>query len=149
MDRMEPCTAAPSPQSGYQQQPLPYPAGALSAQLGQQGLGFDSAASFGRLAGLLRPSGLGGQDLCRSGTVLRHGVLGQRLDRTWPDRWLGPTAARLLRQTRPTQTALLPSTVQKCLSQSAGRISQTSPCGGRTKDNASLHLHGEANPLDG
>jgi hypothetical protein len=31
---MEPCTAPPSPQSGYQQQPLPYPAGALGAQLG-------------------------------------------------------------------------------------------------------------------
>src|SRR6516164_4474822 len=59
MDRMELCTAPPSPQSGYQQQPLPYPAGALGAQLGQQGLRFDSAASWGRLAGLLRPSGIG------------------------------------------------------------------------------------------
>src|SRR6516162_4384064 len=109
MDRMELCTAAPSPQSGYQQQPLPYPAGPLGAQLGQQGLGFDPAASFGRLAGLLRPSGVGGRNLCRSGTVLRHGILGQRLERTWPDRRLGPAATRLLRQTRPTQTPLLPA----------------------------------------
>src|SRR6516165_4505862 len=47
MDRMELCTAPPSPQSDYQQQPLPYPAGALGAQLGQQGLSADWQACYG------------------------------------------------------------------------------------------------------
>ena len=38
-----------------------------------------------------------GRNLRRCGSVLRYGLFGQRLERTGPDRRLGPASARLLR----------------------------------------------------
>src|SRR5208337_2211572 len=79
----------------------------------------------------------------------RDGLFGQRMERTGPDRRLGPPSARLLRETRPAQTPLLPPTVQKRPPQSPSRTSQASVGGGRTKGLATLHAHGQGNPLDG
>ena len=50
-----------------------------------------------RLADPLRPSGVGGRNLRRCCPVQRDGLFGQRLERTGPDRRLGPPSARLLR----------------------------------------------------
>src|SRR6202011_5750937 len=95
--------------------------------------GNGGVAASHRLADLLRSSGVGGRNLRRCCPVLRYGLLGQRLERTGPDRRLGPPSARLLRETRAAQTPLLPSAVQKRPPQSPGRTSQASVGGGRTK----------------
>src|ERR1700688_84322 len=71
------------------------------------------------------------------------------MERTGPDRRLGPPSARLLRQTRPAQTPLLRPAVQKRPPQSPGRTSQASLSGGRTKGLATLYADGQGNPFDG
>src|SRR5271165_4345055 len=149
MDRMECWTATGSRQGGGEQQPVPDPAGALRAQLGEQGAAPDPGSACHRLADPVRPSGVGGRDLRRCRPVQRDGLFGQRMERTWPDRRLGPLSARLLRQTRPAQTPLLPPAVQKRPPQSPGRTSQASVGGGRTKGLPTLHTDGEGNPFDG
>src|SRR5271165_2415169 len=53
MDRLECCTTPPSPESGDQQQSLPYPAGALCAQPREQGVAPDPGSASHRLAELL------------------------------------------------------------------------------------------------
>jgi Domain of unknown function (DUF4338) len=66
-------------------------------QLGEQGAAPEPGSACHRLAELLRPSGVGGRNLCRCRPVQRDGLFGQRLERTGPDRRLGPPSARLLR----------------------------------------------------
>ena len=96
MDRLECCTTPPSPESGDQQQSLPDPARALCAQPGEQGVAPDPGSASHRVAELLRPSGVGDRNFRRCWPILRYGLFGQRLERTWPDRRLGPPSARLL-----------------------------------------------------
>src|SRR5271166_262701 len=118
--------------------------------LASKGAAPDPGSASHRLAGLFygHPV-LVGRNLRRCCPVLRYGLFGQRLERTGPDRRLGPPSARLLRETRPAQTPLLPPAVQKRPPQSPSRTSQASVGGGRTKGIATLHTHGQGNPLDG
>src|SRR5258708_5072132 len=96
MDRLVQRTAPPPSQLGDQQLPLASAAGLFGAQSGIARSASDAGSAQRGLANSIRPSGGSGRNVRGPRTVLRHGLHRQWMDRTGPDRWLGPMSARLL-----------------------------------------------------